>query len=54
MFNPHSLSWPEITTLAAALGLVMNASIGFYLMKKSDFNRYPQPARARAKRKPLI
>jgi hypothetical protein len=53
----HSLSWPEITTLLAALGLVMNASISFYISQKKSASqpngRSLQPLRAQAKRTAL-
>ncbi len=35
MFESNTISLPEITTLLAALGLVVNASLGLCLMKKS-------------------
>lgn len=53
MFNPHSLSWPEITILSAALGLLMNASIGFYRMKKPHGGRNLQALRVPARRRPI-
>jgi len=50
MLNAHFLSWAEITTLIAAFGLVMNASVGFYMTKKSDARRNLQALRIPAKR----
>ena len=53
MLNPHTLNGPEITTLLAALGLVVNATISFCMMKKSAHRASPrslQPARANLRR----
>lgn len=41
MFNPHSLSGPEITTVLAALGLVLNACINLILNFKQSPRRIP-------------
>jgi hypothetical protein len=41
MFTPHSLSGPEITTLLAALGLVMNACITLFISLKQSSQRIP-------------
>jgi len=38
MFNPHSLSGPEITTVLAALGLVINACVSLYITLKKPAN----------------
>ena len=53
MHNLHSLNGPEITTLLAGLGLVVNATISFYMMKKSANRanlRSLQPVRAKTRR----
>jgi hypothetical protein len=40
MINPHSLNGPEVTTLLAALALVVNATISFFIaLKKSNSNK---------------
>jgi len=52
----HTLSWPEVTTLLSALGLVMTASISFYITlvkSASQPSRSLQPLRAASKRHPL-
>ncbi len=41
MFNPHSLSVPEITTVLAALGLVLNACISVLIHRKPSHQRIP-------------
>lgn len=52
MFYLHSLSWPEITTLLAAVGLVVNTSVGFYMMKKSAREQVLRPLRISARCNP--
>ena len=41
MFNPHSVSGPEIITVLAALGLVLNACIGLLINCKQSPQRIP-------------
>lgn len=43
----HSLSWPEITTLVSALGLVTTASISFCIALKNQPRTAKIPARNR-------
>ncbi len=39
MSNPHLLNGPEITVLLAALGLILNALIGYYINAKKRSKR---------------
>lgn len=41
MLNPHSLSGPEITTVLAGLGLVLNACITLLISFKQSSRRIP-------------
>ncbi len=50
MFESNAMSWPEITTLLAALGLVVNASLSFCLLKKSAEIRNLEARRIPARR----
>jgi len=50
MTTPHILTWPEITTLLAAIGLAVNASISYFLMKKSEGPSKPQALRIALRR----
>ena len=49
MFYANTLNGPELATLLAALGLVVNASVSFYLTKRQA-RRSPQPARVKSRR----
>lgn len=43
MFISTTLSWPEITTLIASLGMVLNASVGLLNLKKSGGGQTLKP-----------